>query len=468
MSNNSTVSIDNSNKEFKDEEKELKTALTALQSRDDFTTFVKFHVNNLDLDTRVNNPSQHYIVSLKNEKNGSGKANKFTLTVTFTNFDIYSIKEFEDSFLNFSGDPGDKNLCLLQYGYVKTPNFEELASPEYEGRLLDFKMSIRDNFITYEFTGYSGFEVGKDVLVQWYPGPKILNDSKIDKETYKEYIKTLTIGGDPLTVLKKFTEDLSKLSDMKYKYEVLLLDKELERTDALKPMAVPPCVGKSPVDYINFLLSHFKYEEAQVRNLWINRLKGITPTVSYTIKMIRPDTSSKPVIQIRIYLRKRRDPIAEFSLNSGNPLTNDLLINFDVNVDGAVVLAIDQSASIDTPSSQVITSAGKVVTVSSVFNTLSRSARTSLNQNTFNSNMMSNKFDFQQTASATLVGIPKEIPISTVIKLNNYIGNELHRISGNYFVESTIDSISTGGLFTTTVSCLRLEDDTDLLTFNRR
>lgn len=460
-----SVSIDNSNKNFKDEEEKLKKTLTALQSRDDFTTFVKFTVNNLVLDTRVNDPSQQYVVSLKNEKNGSGKANKFTLTVTFTNYDTYSIQKFEDDFLENS-DSTTRNLCTLEYGYVRTPNFEELSSPPYNGILLDFDMSIKDNFITYTFTGYSGFEVGKDYLVQWYPGTEILRDSKIDKETYKTYIENLSIAGDPLTVLKQFTSDLSKMSDMKYKYSVKVLDDELTHENALRPIAVSPCVGKPPVDYINYLLSMFVYEEAQIRDSWINDLNGITPTVSYTIKTI--EEGSKPEVLISLYLRKRRDPIAEFSLNSGNPLSNDLLIDFDVNVDGSVVLAIDQSTSVEEPFSQVITSSGKVMTVSNIFNVLSRSARTSLNQNTFNSNIMSNKFDFEQTANATLVGLPCEIPIGTVIKLNSYIGNELHRISGNFFVESTVDTISTGGFFTTSVSCLRLESDTDLLTFNRR
>lgn len=447
---------------FGDRHTKLQKVVSSLRDRSDFTTFIYFSVNNLELDTRNADPSKQYIVSLTNEKNGSGQANKFTLTVTFTNYDTKSIKDFEDSFLNLD-DTENKNLCKLQYGYVRTQNGEEeISSPTYEGRLLDFKMNIRDNFITYTFTGYSGLRAEQDVLVQWYPGPDILKESSVDKVTYNGYIENLIIGGDPLVILKKFLEDLTGFSDT-FKYHLVILDSEIAEPDALSPISVSPCNGRSPVVYINYLLSLFKFKEKQVRSSWISRLTGITPTVSYTIEMTGDNDYT-----ITLYLRKKREPITEFSLNSGNPATNDMLIDFNVDVDGSIVLAIDQSERFKVKNSQVIQADGKVVEVASVFNTLARSSRTTVNQNVYSSNIKSNKFDFAQTGEATLIGIPAEIPISSTVTLNSYINNELHRISGDFFVESVIDSISTSGLFTTKIQCLRLEDETDNLIFNRK
>lgn len=439
----------------------LNTAIRSLRNRSDFTTFISFHVNNLTLDSRIPNPSLQYISSLVHEKNGSGQANKFTLTVTVTNYDSESIKQFEDSFLNIDNIE-DKNLCSLQYGYVKTAEEDEVVSPNYTGRLLDFKMSMRDNFITYTFTGYSGLRAEQDVLVQWYPGPEIIKESKVDKVTYNGYIENLIIGGDPLIILNKFLQDLSGFSDT-FKYRLVILDPEIAEKDALSPISVSPCNGRTPIVYIRYLLSMFKFNEKQVRSSWVNSLNGITPTVSYIVEM-----TGENEYTISLYLRKRREPLAEFSLNSRNPSTNDMLIDFNVDVDGAVVLAIDQSERFKTKSSQVIQANGKVVEVASIFNTLARSSRTSVNQNIFSSNIKSNKFDFAQSGDATLIGIPAEIPISSTIRLNSYINNELHRISGDFFVEGTVDSISTGGLFTTKVQCLRLEDENDELIFNKK
>ena len=439
----------------------LTTAIENLRNRSDFTTFIYFHVNHLFLDTRRPYYDFQYITSLTHEKNGSGYANNFSLTVTVTNYNTESIKKFEDSFLNIDNIV-DKNLCVLQYGYIKTDKDDEVISPEYIGRLLDFKMSIRDNFITYTFSGYSGLRAEQDILVQWYPGPDIISKSKVDKVTYNGYIENLIIGGDPLVILSKFLQDLSGFSDT-FKYNLVVLDQEIAEKDALSPISVSPCNGRTPIVYIRYLLSMFKFNEKQVRNSWVNRLQGITPTVSYTIEMV-----GKNEYTITLYLRKRRTPIAEFSLNSRNPLTNDMLIDFNVDVDGAVVLAIDQSEKFKVKSSQVIQANGKVVEVDSIFNTLARSSRTSVNQNVFSSNIKSNKFDFAQTGEATLIGIPSEIPISSTVKLNSYINNELHRISGDFFVEGVTDTISTGGLFTTKIRCLRLEDENDELVFNKK
>lgn len=447
-----------------DKQKKLEDMIKALRDRSDFTTFIYFHVNDLTLDTRVTSPNNlQYIVSMTNEKNGSGLANKFTLTATFTNYDTKAIKDFEDSFINYSGSSEDKNLCQLQYGYIRTINGEEeLSSPLYEGRLLDFKMSIRDNFITYTFTGYSGLRVEQDIQVQWYPGPKILTESAVDKVTYQGYIQNLMIGGDPLVILNSFLNEISEFPGA-FKYHLVILDPEIAERNALSRIAVSPCNGRSPITYINYLLSMFKFNEKQARDSWINRLTGITPTVSYTVEMTGKDDYT-----ITLYLRKKREPIAEFSLNSGNPRTNDMLIDFNVEVDGAVVLALDQSERFKVKTSQVILANGKVVSVASVFNTIARSARTSINQNVFSSNIKSNKFDFAQTGDATLIGVPAEIPISSTVRLNSYINNELHRISGDFFVESVVDSISTGGFFTTKIQCLRLEDQTDNLIFNTK
>lgn len=441
----------------------LRSVIEKLRNRSDFTTFIYFRVNNLELDTRDPSPNKQYVVSLTNEKNGSGYANSFSLTVTFTNYDTKTIKEFEDSFIMTDNiGKKDKNLCRLKYGYVRTAEGEEeLSTPEYEGRLLDFKMNIRDNFISYTFTGYSGLKAEQDVLVQWYPGEDLLKEYK-DKTTYTSYIESCLIGGDPLIILNKFLEDLTKLPDT-FNYHLKLLDSEIAESGALSKIAVSPCNSKSPVTYINYLLSMFKYNQRLVRDSWISSLSGITPTVSYTIEMTGKDDYT-----IYLYLRRKRDPIATFSLNSGNPATNDLMIDFNVNVDGSVVLAIDQSEKVKEKSSQVIQANGKVVEVASTFNVLARSARTSVNQNVFESNIKSNKFDFCQTGDATLIGIPAEIPISTTIELVNYLNNERHRVSGKFFVESTTDSISTGGFFTTKVECLRLEDESDELKFNKK
>lgn len=420
-----------------------------------FTPFIKFTVNNLVLDTRI--PGQQYITSLTNELNGSGQSNKFSLTVTFTNNDK-DIADFEDSFLNIDEDKiEDKNICTLQYGYCSDDNSEEISTDIYTGILLNFNVNIKENFVSYVFSGYSGFEVVKDVAFQWYPGSDIIKTHE-DNVEYNGYIENMIIGGDPLQILTKFVEDVSKISE--YKYEIKVIDPEIKREHALKRIAVPPCNSKTPVDYINFLLSMMKYEESSIVESWKNKLSGVSPTISYSVRMSEKE---KKTIEIYLYLRKHREFLEEFSINSG---TNNLLLDFDVDVDGSVALAIEKTNSIKTDSSQVISSNGQVIEVSSVFNSLARSSRSSVNQNVYSSNIISNKFDFEQTGSATLIGIPCEIPIGSVIRLNKFINNEKHRASGDLFVETSVDEISSNNIFTTTLKGLRLKDDNNLFINN--
>ena len=471
-------------------------------SKHDTTAFIYFEVNNFKLDTRVPDSFKHYAISLSNQKTGCGQGNKFTLKIAYHKH--FAESKYSDinmleralgplqnaSLMNYGGycitnaqQDLLRNKCILQYGYLTNDN--TLISPEYTGLLLKYSVNANKQIVEYTLEGYTG-EQALYNTVSWYPnivgmdsvvasdGSKMAravlalkNEEGLSESERKELINKLNIeysGGisfNPYFALDAFLRDYNEstsensmkfyLIDCTNRYHgVNLYDK-----DTLEPVRMSICKGQTPLQYAEYCIGQFKYKTTTNYAIQYLQQQGKT-TEKFIYSFVR-DIHNDKITYICVDVigdSNNSDSKVAYSF-TGYSTTNNLLIDYNLNYDGTVALAIANSYNESIKDNAIyIDKSGAV------------RKKTSITRDMFVAGAMDevliakqntwlDKVSCANNCTMTTYGLPFEMSIGTVFKCGVYITDTLHHSSGNCYVTGITDIIENNS-FTTKFNMIRL------------
>ena len=466
----------------------------------DTTPFVLFEVNDFKLDTRDSDSFKHYAISLENHKTGVGQGNQFKLRIAyhkhFSNYSSINQLEYALGPLRKSSlvyDIGGlqsvknqgRNKCTLQYGYVSDD--QKLISPVYTGLLLKYSVTANKQIVEYTLEGFTGEQVAVNT-VNWYPsiqnmdfiqlndGTKVgkadlqlkLAQNKLSESQRKEIAKKLNeeftdgIVFQPYLALDCFLQDYNASVDSN-STKYYLIDctgkqspQNLSNDNALEPVRMSICRAQTPIQYIEYLVGLFKYKTTT--NYAIEFLKQQQQTSErFTYEFIRDkDDDKKIYVCIDYFSSSDEDIDSKVAYDfTGYSTDNNLLIDYNLNYDGTIALAI---ADNDTESKQsnavYINDNGELRQKISLTRDMFVSGELDevliSKQNTW-----LDKISTANNATMTTFGLPFEISVGTIFKCGIYITDTLHHSSGNCFVTSIVDRIE-NNQFTTNFELVRL------------
>lgn len=193
--------------------KVIKAVNKKFQNNPVYTSYVEFVINGLHLSTVSQNVDENIVMSLLNEKNGSGEANKFTIQIAYsplsnTEFDINKIDNAilasayttKDNLVK-NAVTGTSRYCALRYGYGDENN-DLYRTPWYFGMVLDYSVEFQDGMLIYTITGFSGLTVlkeSKDPLVLEIPKSAQDDSETTEGETTDSNVEGVEAGQDTAT-----------------------------------------------------------------------------------------------------------------------------------------------------------------------------------------------------------------------------------------------------------------------------
>lgn len=468
----------------------------------DVTSFIKFEVNGFSLDTRDQDSFRHYAISMENQKTGVGQGNKFTIRIAYhKHFSNYSsINQLEyalgplraGSLIAYNSDNVgstrrnlNKNKCTLQYGYLTTDN--SLVSPKYVGLLLKYSVKANKQIVEYTLEGYAGEEVtANNAVVNWYPnivgmtksqdsdgnnvpvgelGRKgsTISDSKMESlidDLNNQYSGGITF--QPYLALDCFLQDYNaSVSSDSTKY--YLLDctdtsngrKRLSDDDALEPVHLSLCRNQTIMQYAEYCIGLFKYKSTT--NYALKYLQQTTKTSERFVYNFVKDPNNDKIVYICVDVIDDSDSDNRVAYAfTGYASDNSLLIDYSLNYDGTVALAISDNYtdSEDTTNNIYIDRDGSIRAKASISRDIFTASEASevliSKQNTW-----LDKISIANKCTMTTFGLPFEISVGTVFKCGIYITDTLHHSSGNCYVTGIVDKIS-NNTFTTEFTMIRL------------
>lgn len=471
-----------------------------ISNNHDVTSFIKFSVNGFDLDTRDIDSFKHYAVSMENTKTGVGQGNQFKIKIAYhKHFSNYSnINQLEIAlgplkqsslFASSNGNVMQetknnliKNQCTLQYGYIS--NDQNLISPVYTGTLLKYSVNANKQIVEYTLEGFTGEQTTLNT-VNWYPNVVGMTEVKTesgkrvaladiqnksvdtDSEGLAEYIQILNneysggISFQPYLALDCFLQDYNNsVSDTSIKYYLIDCTNnhkgKLSDPSTLKPVRMSVCRGQTVSQYIDYCISLFQYQKTD--NYAIQYLKQKQQTTERFIYNFVKDPDDPYKILVCVdYLDSSEVEDSKIAYKfTGYASDNALLIDYSVNYDGTVALAISDYFSEDEDDTGVIY----------IRNDGSLRKTVSLTRDLFVAGEADNILIAKQNtwldavsvannATLTTFGLPFEITVGTLFRCGIYITDTLHHTSGNCFVTNVTDKIE-GVSFTTTFNMIRL------------
>lgn len=463
----------------------------------DTTAFIKFSVNGFELDTSKATTFEQYAISLENQKTGAGQGNQFKLKIAYhKHFSNYSdINMLEQalgpmrnaSMLNYASNNMNsvrndllRNACILQYGYLTQD--QTLISPEYTGLLLKYSVNANKQIVEYTLEGFTGEQALYDT-VNWYPNiadmdmvqtsdgktvPRAvlslkssnnkLSDSELEdliNKLNQEYSGGLTFN--PFYALDCFLQDYNNsvssnsmkfyLIDCTNGHRNLNLWKD---ADALEPVRMSICKGQTPLQYIEYCVGLFKYKETSYAMQFLQQQNRTSERFVYSFAL-DPDDNTKTYVCIDIIDSTNPNPAYEFI---GYTPENSLMIDYNLNYDGTVALAVANSINDETNNAIYIDKDGAIRQKTSITRDMFVAGQADevliAKQNTW-----LDKISCANNCSMTTFGLPFEIPVGTVFNCGLYITDTKHHSSGNCFVTGIVDNINNNN-FTTKFTMIRL------------
>lgn len=428
---NVTSSFSNMKTEFERMFNQLTKKLSAVPI---YASWIKFQVGNFALDT--SDPNQQYFVSLNYTKNGSGKANSFTIMIAYepkmsgNMINSQDINLIDKELNIYGGTTKEKLKCWLQYGYGHSP--DNLISPLLEGMITDYTPELRDGIFYYTITGYSS-------LIQ----------SVEDNITVDEMKNTR-----PTNAVKKAIEDNigvnSKNNNLGYVVQFSPgtenSDKELE--------SIPGVSSKNLFEYIDQTLNMAEVEgqneeERTNRPFYIYDISETKDNKIITIEKIDPKNPGSDKISNVVF---------EWTSKK-----NNFVKSWQPNVKGSVLLA--QNYQYDKNESQWgIDDSGETVEVRNILKppvSMNKQASPKGNTSTDHANSEATGIDqitdlttwskaiqYSYEANLVIQGMPCDIPIGMYIKVTPLVYGQPHHTAGTYMVKGSSDTIDSGGFQT--------------------
>ena len=455
----------------------------------DSTAWIRFEVNSFVLDTRSQDSRDHYALSLENQKTGAGVGNKFTLKIAYNpNYSQYSsATELEKAIsllpeaLLYTDDvdmirkvTNVKNICKLQYGYLKNST---LKTYEYSGILLKYSVRANKQILEYTLNGIAGEEAAIGT-VNWYPHIVGLADSPTDDSKIAELITaaeaettssanrdelirqlnqyfTNSLKMDPLNALYCFIQDYNndakKIDVNATTFKICVTSNAKAAASNLTPVSLSLCRNQTPISYIDYIVSMFSENVGQYSLVYYRNKLGITSRWVHEYKYDRDNNVVKIIIDRII---SNEDNVYDYDFK-GYTLDNNLLIDYNLDYDGTVALAVAGSTSTDSKNNIIYIDAnGQLQAKASITKDMFVSGEIDevlvKKQNTW-----VDKISCANKCTMTTFGLPFEIPIGAVFRVRLFINNKPHHTSGRCYVTGIVDRIENSS-FTTTFSMIRL------------
>lgn len=465
----------------------------------DISSFIYFKVNQFELDTRSIDSFKHYAISLENQKTGVGQGNQFTIVFSFhkdfshLGIDINKLEEALSTLskasmqLDVSELKSSKNACQLQYGYLTDSNVN-LISPMYEGMLLEYSVTANKQIVQYTLKGYTG-EKAAIGTVNWYPKIKNVDlrnseaigtlvtekeSGNITEAELNELINTLNsyytgpIKINPYEALRIFLADynaemeriaenqgtvlttfVTKLGNNGY-YGKNLTEEDMNN---LRPVSLSLCRNQTPLQYIEYLVSMFVEDTGDQYALQF--LKQESKVVDRWVYQFKRSEDDYNTIEVWIHkITSNEDDVYDYWFKGYAP-DNNLLIDYTLNYDGTVALAVSDNINNENEDNSIyIDSRGQL------------QARAVLTRDMFvegaldevqvkNQNTWLDKISCANNCTMQTFGLPFEISVGTIFRVSLYIGDTPHHESGRCFVTGITDKIN-NGTFTTDFTMIRL------------
>lgn len=469
----------------------------------DATAFIVFKVNGFELDTRSPDSFKHYAISMENQKTGVGQGNQFTIKIAyhkhFSNYSSINQLEYALGPLRagslFSYDINNmesakkqlgRNECSLQYGYIE--GGQNLVSPWYTGLLLRYSVTANKQIVEYTLEGFAGEQVMINTI-NWYPnirdmdfitltdasggvtrvgkaqiqtknGQGKLSDTQLQEIATK--LNTVYTGGitfQPYLALDCFLQDYNASVDAN-STKYYLLDctgkqspNNLSNENTLEPVRMSLCRNQTPLQYIEYCISLFKYKTTN--NYAFQMLKQQQQTSERFVYTLVRDKNDSNVVYICVDYIDSTDVEGKVAYKfTGYATDNNLLIDYNLNYDGTVALAIANNYSETNNSTFYIGKDGVVRQKVSI--TRDMFVANELDEVLIaKQNSWLDKVAVANNVTMTTFGLPFEITVGTIFKCGIYITDTLHHTSGNCFVTKVTDKIS-NNMFTTEFNMIRL------------
>lgn len=475
--------------------KNIKIVDDYIRNGHDVTSYITFSVNNFSLDTRDPDSFKHYAISLENQKTGVGQGNQFKLKIAyhkhFSNYADINMLETaltplrESSLYLKSGKETkklSKNECILQYGYIV--GGKSLESPKYVGLLLKYSVKANKQIVEYTLEGFTGEQICTNT-VNWYPdvqdmeSVETVNGNRIpvavlalkeqnirlSDEALRSYITKLNSeyeGGltfQPFLTLDCFLRDYnSSLDDDSTKF--ILLDctnghrgKNLADARTLEPVHMSICKGQTPIQYIEYCISLFKYRDTDYSIQFLQQ--ELQTSERFIYNLVRdPDDINTMYVCVDVIDDSDTENKVAYTF-TGYATDNALLIDYDLNYDGTVALAVANMSEEENKNNAIFIDKDGTVR-----------ARTSITRDMFIASEISevliskqntwlDRISCANNCTMTTFGLPFEITVGTIFKCGIYITDVKHHTSGNCFVTGITDRIE-NSMFTSTFTMIRL------------
>lgn len=451
-----------------------KTAIDAVAKKCESNSlsapYIQFKINGLSVSTIDTDRFKNLIMSLTNEKTGSGQCNKFRLMIAYApqlgdDWDINridrcltvtTVHEYTVSSL----------YCELTYGYADDA---DLRTTTYKGLLTDYDVDIQDGMLVYTIVGYSGIAALKESKTPISFDTDA--DGKIRPTEAVRQIVEYYLKPDGKHSLSK---DIN--------YEIVFDPPEIKDTDA--PIDLPTNVDKNPAKAIDDILKKAVHntQVAQpaddanqstdngisiadtnkiVYNWYISDASNDGKTGTIVVTMDDPnDTAPAQADVIFNWMSPRADGV------------NFLVKQFQPQFRGIQLLALAQSAynprskdgkleDIDPEElytgSYFVKDDGTVGLANESYMPVPGGSVEAVNNNIESGrSTWVQAMQYPYKATMVLQGIPAEIPLTGLIKVVPLIYGQEHHSAGVYMVETSVDQIDMNG-FSTTLQLLKRE-----------
>lgn len=447
-----------------------------------YTPWIKIQIgtdkkNTITFNTSSTKPNENLIVSLTNEKSGVDVANKLTVSVVYdafkngqdSNSQLDKFDELMANALNYSfSNDNTALLGYIQYGYNNTEDLD-LVSPKYEVIFTNITSDTdwKTGFITYTFEGVSilstlgnctytfgDFNIG-DNSTKWGYGDLVL------WHLYYFY-------GDPQNKPKHITANNVDVNSPKYKIDI---PEELYKQMNTMQPAVPGIPDVTPWQYVRTMLDN----NPVLPNDKVKDDVELPPNKKPRFNLYITDNDR--TIHLNYYSPNNEQSIKLNHIFTWNDDNNSILIDWKNQVDLRMyILQKMQQQTNKEKYKQVTEEINKAqIQKAQLENELSIKGKTDPNllfkvlafnkraddMNQKLSKAISAYSDNENVfetfnSSLTLVGIPANIPIGTIIKVIPKVLESKTRQEGQFMVLKATDRINSNGLFTTTLDLFRL------------
>lgn len=447
----------------------IKAVSSMLAKNPVYSMFIEFSMNsgNLHVSTVSTKTNENIIMALQNNKNGSGQANSFTLTIAYSpqagdEFDVNLIDR-AISAANTPEQAANLRYCTIQYGYANR-NEEIYRSPKYQGMVLNYTCEIQDGVLIYTITGFSGITMlkeSKEALALKLPASGKMKPTVAAKQLVEVYLQGKVQGSDALTPDDASGSTVSRIErnplDTAISYE-LIWEGDTFESDA--EVSLSTQLDKNPASALTDILNKAIYQSDMSL---LNSGKSIPATSKTTygwyISDVSSNTSLYPSGSICIYKstpeedEKITNVIPELVFNWMSPgldnQSNHIVISFKPEYEGSVLMAITAGESMDTVSYFQDDTGAIVATENSIAPPVGGSKEAAVATAEQEKASWARQAQYPYKATLVTVGIPAEIPILTKIKIRPLIYGQEHFSGGIYQVLKVSDQLDLSGFRTT-------------------